>query len=220
MIRGVFFDFDGLILDTEMPEVRAWRESFEAHGLEFPDSIWMEMIGKNIEQAALHPADVLIGQALNPPEREAIIEEHRLRRLQLIEEESVRPGVIDRVEEAREFGLDVAVVSSSSRGWVEGYLSRLGLSEALPLRFCGREGLPSKPAPELYEAALRHFDLAPNEAFTFEDSPNGLRSAKAAGIWAVAIPNELTSLMDLSLADVSYPSLDAVRIAELVERFR
>jgi len=215
VIKAVFFDFDGLILDTESPEVTAWQELFAAHGVDFPDSLWTDMIGRNIETMQIHPLDYLDERLEHALDREAFMEEHRKLKTQYLSSEEARPGVRDRLMEAQMLGLHRAVVSSSRRGWVEEHLASLGLSSFFEILFCGREGLPGKPDPALYKAAIDHFGLKPHEALAIEDSQNGLAAAKAAGLWCVVSPNALTVRMDLSAADLQVTSLD-VSLEEII----
>ncbi len=215
---AVFFDFDGLILDTELPAVVAWREVFVDRGLEFPDWLWIEMIGRSIETVSVHPAD-LAGQLGVTDSREAIIAEHRERRNNLIGLEKVLPGVLDRINEANHLGAHTAIVSSSSRKWVQDHLEMIHMADAFEHLFCGYEDLPAKPDPALYNAAVTYFNLNPNRVVTLEDSPNGIAAAKGAGIWCVAVPNELTALLDLSQADWRIPDLYSTTIAKIGEHF-
>ena len=84
------------------------------------------------------------------------------------------------------------------------------------------DGDPSvaKPSPHLYAAALEALGARPDEAIAFEDSPNGIQAAKAAGLYCVAVPNEITERLDLSEADVVVPSLEDLPLPELLESIR
>lgn len=215
-LDAVFFDFDGLILDTELPAVVAWQQVFRSRGVEFPDWLWIEMIGRSIETVSIHPAD-LANQLGVSDTRDTLLADHRERRAKLIRLERVLPGVHERIQEVKELGLHSAIVSSSSRKWIEDHLSMIGFSDAFQHVFCGYEDLPAKPDPALYLAAVSHFNVEPDRVLTLEDSPNGIAAAKAAGILCVAVPNELTSRLDLSAADFQVDSLASATIQELAE---
>jgi beta-phosphoglucomutase-like phosphatase (HAD superfamily) len=93
-----------------------------------------------------------------------------------------------------------AIVSSSNRAWVDMHLERL--EEAVGWdAICTADGDPTraKPSPTLYLAALASLGVDADEAVAFEDSPNGVRAAKAAGVFCVAVPNEVTR--DLGLEE-------------------
>jgi HAD superfamily hydrolase (TIGR01509 family) len=208
----VFFDFDGLILDTEWPEVETWTAIYTEHGHEFPDSVWKGAIGRGPEQDALR-AETLLSRitGVSASELEA---EYQKRRMVTILGLSVLPGVIDRLDEARDLGLNVVAVSSSKRSWVEGHLIRLNLWDRFEKSFCADDVTHTKPSPELYQLALRTLGLEPTQAIVFEDSPNGVAAAKAAGIRVVAIPNRLTGQLDLSAADYIAASLGEISISQ------
>jgi beta-phosphoglucomutase-like phosphatase (HAD superfamily) len=76
----------------------------------------------------------------------------------------------------------------------------------------------TKPDPELYQKALERLAVTPSEAIAFEDSANGIRAAKAAGLFCVAVPNPLTADMDLHQADLRLESLAATTLESLLEQ--
>jgi HAD superfamily hydrolase (TIGR01509 family) len=146
-----------------------------------------------------------------PLERESLNERRRTHELALIEAEELRPGIADYLEAARERGLRRAIVSSSTRAWVDMHLERL--EEAVgwdAICTADRDPARAKPAPTLYLEALDLLGVTADEAVAFEDSPNGVLAAKAAGVFCVAVPNEVTR--DLGLeeagADLVLESLD------------
>lgn len=217
-IDAVFFDFDGLILDTELPNIVAWRDVFAGHGLEFPDSLWIEMLGRSIETVSIHPADLVTQLTDRPVDRQELIDEHHRRRLDLIALERVLPGVRDRIDEVDALGLRKAVVSSSSRNWVESHLDAIGLAGRFEAVVCGYEGLAAKPDPALYRAALERLSLDKTRVLALEDSPNGISAAKAAGIWCVVVPTALTENLDVSHADLRITGLGETTVTEMLSR--
>ncbi len=75
----------------------------------------------------------------------------------------------------------------------------------------------AKPSPGLYAEALAAVDARASEAVAIEDSPNGIAAAKAAGVFCLAVPNEVTADLDLSAADLLVDSLEDLPLAELLE---
>ena len=121
----------------------------------------------------------LVGE---PLEREALNERRYAHEIALIEAEELRPGIADYLAAARRHGLKRAIVSSSSRRWIDMHLERL--EEAVgwdAICTADRDPARAKPAPTLYLEALDVLGVAADEAVVFEDSPNGVRAAKAAG---------------------------------------
>jgi beta-phosphoglucomutase-like phosphatase (HAD superfamily) len=132
----------------------------------------------------------------------------------------VLPGVVERMDEARDLGLALAVASSSSRGWVEGHLERLGLRERFRAIRCAGDVPRVKPDPALYHAVLEATGVKASDAIAFEDSPNGVLAAKRAGLTCVAVPNALTARLDLGAADLQVSSLADLPLTGLLGRLR
>lgn len=200
-LQALIFDFDGLILDTETPEVRAWQRVFRARGAEFPDAWWMHAIGRGAEQITESPCDLLDRQLGYPCERREVEAEYQRLRMSAIEAADTLPGVRELISEARESGLRLGIASSSKHSWVDRHLQRLGLHDHFGAILCADDVEKAKPFPDLYLRACERLDVVPHHATALEDSPNGIRAAKAAGLWCVAIPNPCTIQLNLSEAD-------------------
>lgn len=215
-LRALLFDFDGLILDTETAELVSWQEMWAEHGLSFPLGRHLDGIGTVGGFGAMGALEELAA----PFDREAVAARRSARKLALIEREQLRPGVSAYLTQARMRGLSTAVVSSSSRAWVEGHLGRLGRREEFDLIVTGdHDRERGKPRPTLYLEALRGLGIAPGEAIAFEDSPNGLRAAAAAGIFCVGVPNPVTASLSLERADLVVDSLAQLEFDELLATF-
>lgn len=214
MILALIFDFDGLILDTELPEFQAWQEIYRSHGHDLPLATWAACIGT--ADLVFDPYADLAMRRGQPIEREAIRARRRARTTELIEVLAPLPGVVDALDEARRLGLKLAVASSSTRAWVVGHLSRLGLADRFDCIRCSDDVERTKPDPALYLAALAALGLRPEQAIVFEDSPNGALAAKRAGLYCVAIPNALTRDLPLDHADRRLTSLADLPLATLL----
>jgi putative hydrolase of the HAD superfamily len=131
------------------------------------------------------------------------------------EDEPLRPGVLDRLEEAAALGLPAAVASSSSLEWVGSWLTRHGL-RPLVSAVCTRDDVARvKPAPDLFLLAATRLGVAPEDCVVFEDTPNGLAAAHAAGMWAVAVPSPLTRSLEFPSPDLTLGSLAERTLVEL-----
>jgi putative hydrolase of the HAD superfamily len=95
----------------------------------------------------------------------------------------------------------------------------LALRDGIAVVVCRDHVARGKPHPDLYLRAIQDLGVAAREALAFEDSPNGVAAAKAAGLRCVAVPNAITSTLDLSGADLRLDSLRAVSLEELIARF-
>jgi HAD superfamily hydrolase (TIGR01509 family) len=214
-MRLVVFDFDGLILDTEVPVYDAWQAIYAEHGHTLDFDKWAQCIGTHdVFDPAVELA-TLCGRSLDCA---ALTERHRADCDALIAHETVRPGVHDYVHAARRLGIRLGVASSSSRKWVEGHLTRLGLRQHFEVVRCRDDVRVVKPDPALYLAVLEATGVAAGDAVAIEDSPNGVWAAKRAGMKCVAVPNPLTARLDLAHADLRLGSLAEVPLADLVTR--
>ena len=216
-IRGLLFDFDGLLVDTEGPSRLVWEELYRDHGHELPHDRWATLIGTLDEpfDPIVH-LEELVGTALD---RDLIEMRRRARESELIELEDLRPGVEDYLAEAERRGLRTGIVSSASRGWVERNLRRLGRLDGWDaIVTADGNASRAKPRPDLYLDALERLGFRADEAIAFEDSPNGVTAAKAAAIFCVAIPNPITATLALDHADLVIDSLAELALSDLLER--
>ena len=217
-IRGLLFDFDGLLVDTESVARLAYEELYREHGYELPHDQWATLIGTI--GAPWDPDAHLEELVGRPLDRAALTERRRLREHGLADLEELRPGVEAYFVEAERLGLKTAVVSSSDTWWIERHLGRLGRLEGLDAIVAANgDTARAKPRPDLYLETLELLELRPNEGIAFEDSPNGIRAAKAAGLVCVAVPNPITETMAFDQADLVLESLADVPLGELLERF-
>ncbi len=216
MIRALIFDFDGLILETEWPVFQSWQELYQEHNCELSMEWWGTIIGMAPEAA--DPFDELEKQVGRPLDRTTLAPRRVKRELELIETQPVLPGVLDYLEAARRMGLKLAVASSSSRDWVVGHLERLGLRKYFHVIKTSNDVAHTKPAPDLFLAALDELGLGPDEAVVFEDSPNGILAARQAGLYTVCIPNELTRQLDIRQANLRLESFNELPLEKLLDR--
>ena len=214
MIEALLFDFDGLLVDSESVAFQTWQEAYREHGAELAVERWAAAIGTLGGFDPLAHLEESLGRAID---RDAVERAQRERELALAAVEPFRPGVAEYLEEARDRGLRVAIVSSSSNEWIAGHLERLETADGWACIVCANgDAARAKPLPTLYLDALATLGVAPEAAIAFEDSPNGVAAARAAGIFCVAVPNSVTAQLDLSAADLLVESLEDIPLRELL----
>ena len=214
-IKAVLFDFDGLMVDTETHEYQAWSKIFESHGARLPLEEWSICIGTMDHN--FDPVRFLTDSTQKEFDRVALIEEHRVQYHQGAFSAPLMKGLSERLEEADELGLKKAIVSSSTYDWVGKHLDTRSLLEVFDLIQTSDEVKRTKPDPELYLLALQKLQIAPEEAIVFEDSAHGIDAAKAAGIYAVAVPNSVTRHLPFSNADEVLESLSEFSLRDFCQ---
>lgn len=213
MIRALIFDFDGLILDTELTAFQSWQEVYEEHNCALPLEEWAKCIGNADLFDPVDYLETLLGSSVA---QTAIREKRRRRHMELISALSALPGVEEYLHTAQQLGLKLAVASSSPREWVTAHLSRLHLLSFFDILCCGDEVTRKKPDPELFLTALEKLGVRSEQAIVFEDSPNGVRAANRAGIFCVAVPNLITGQLPLDHADMRLKSMAEKPLLELI----
>lgn len=215
-VKALIFDFDGLILDTETPEVLVWQSIYREHGFDLPVHEWEKTIGGygiSTFDAAEH-LSLLSSGRLDPVSMRA---RYRRESDMLIHASAVMPGVINMIEQAREQGIQVAIGSSSPHSWVDVHAKRLGIFHYFKHIICQEDVPPgrTKPNPDIYLKALDMLKVRNTEAVVFEDSLNGVEAARRAKIFVVAVPNPLTAKMGVS-GDLTVASLGDLSLRELM----
>lgn len=216
MLQAVIFDFDGLILETETPEVRSWEEVFRHYGAQYPEWYWRFTLGRGAEQVTQRPYDLLRDFGVSAPEEEVLAMRRQVLSTMLADLE-VLPGVMDRLEEAAGLRLKLGLASSSRHQWVDGHLERLGLIHRFDQISCADDVQRAKPFPDLYRHCCERLGVDPGRTVAFEDSVNGAAAAREAGLYVVAVPTHLTQREELTAHEI-VDSLCAVSLVELSER--
>lgn len=203
--NAVLFDFDGVIVDTEWAIYQAWRRTFLAHGHDLPLELYTHCIGSDFAtwSPKTHLED-LTGASFDWHQLDAARQQEIMGEL---EGEGAMPGVVCLLDALRRNQIRLAVVSSSSHHWVDGWLEKLLLSSYFETTVCRGDASRIKPAPDLYQEAARRLGLPPGECLVIEDSFNGLVAAKDAGMRVWAVPNRVTAALDFSRADRLLASL-------------
>jgi len=214
MIRGLIFDCDGLIIDTEGPAYQSWQEIYAEHEASLPLEEWAQCLGGRGDE--FDPCSYLEGKINRRIDHDLIWARRLARKRELVALENALPGVLDYLRDANELHLKLAVASSSRREWVTEQLSRLEIFEQFDAVICAEDVPRVKPHPDIFRRALSLLELEPHEVIVFEDSPNGITAARAAGIFCVVVPNPLTSRLPIDHADLRLGSLADMSLQSLI----
>ena len=200
MFKALIFDFDGLMVDTESSAYDSWEEIYQEHGCTLPLEQWAVVLGGS--GAEFDPCAYLAQLTGQTLDHEMLRTRRWQRKLALVANEPLLPGISEAIESAKQRGLKLGVASSSSRRWVMGHLERLGIASVFDAIVCADDVTYVKPAPDLYLAAVSKVGVSPHEAVAIEDALNGLRAAKAAGLTCVVVPNKFLRGCDFADADL------------------
>jgi len=216
-IKGIIFDFDGLICDTETPELRVWEEIFSTHNLKFPQEVYQNSIG------AIHgdekPIQLLEEMMGSPIDMQELKETYQTRFHLLADQEPLQPGILEYLNDAKRFRLKIGLASSSPRNWVFHHIERLGISDRFDCISTKEDVSRTKPDPELFIITIKRLSIKPDEAIALEDSINGVRAAKAAGIITIVVPNPVTKDFSFHNADLVIDSLANFPLEMMLNRF-
>ena len=187
-IRGVLFDMDGLVVDTEKLYSRFWREACAHFGftMSYEQSIAMRALNAQLAEATL--------KRFFGPEIEYL--PTRNKRIELmeayIEENGVelKPGVVELLDYLQAQGIPAAITSASPIPRIQNYLSRHGLEVRFAALCSGRDVPRGKPEPDIYLHGAAALGLKAEECMALEDAPAGILSAYRAGCLPVMIPDQ------------------------------
>lgn len=209
-MSAILFGSISTLADTSELQRRAFNDAFATHGLDWTwdrdsyrraldtnggaDRIaaYADERGEDVDAVAVHATKTTRFQEL--------LGEHPV---------PARPGVTETIRAARERGIAVGVVSTTSPGNVVAVLDAIGLdSDQLDLVLDTEQVERPKPDAAAYQLALRQLDLPSTSCIAVEDNPGGVTSASAAGLRCVAFPNENTRHLDVPGATATVDRVD------------
>lgn len=214
-IRAVIFDFDGLVVDTESTGYLTWKEIFDQHGHHLPVERYAQAVGTDFITGPYDPRrdlEQLTGQAFD---WDVMEEFRRSREKELRQVLQTLPGVRDRLAEARALGLKTAIASSSPRWWIDSWMLQLAIRDQFDHISTVDDTGKVKPDPSLFLHAAENLGVDVNEAVIFEDSLNGLRAAKSAGIRCISVPGPMTRHLDFTGAWRQVEGLNQITLGEI-----
>jgi HAD superfamily hydrolase (TIGR01509 family) len=210
VIEAVVFDLDGVIVDSE----QVWDEVREAYVVEtggrYSERATREMMGMSSPEWSTYMSEELAVPG-TPEEINAAIVERMLARYG--EAPPLIPGAVVAVRRiAARWPL--AIASSSNPELIEVVVRAAGLGDVFGIAVSSQEVPRGKPAPDVYLEAARRLGVEPTSCGAVEDSHNGIRSAKAAGMRVVAVPNPHFPPDDeaMAAADVVIGSIDELQV--------
>ncbi len=187
-VRGVIFDVDGTLVDTNATHVKAWRRAFERHGYDVePDRI-VGQIGKGGDKLV----PTLLGDAAEAKDGDALRDAHSENYAELVRDTPLHlfPGAVELLESLKKAGIPTALATSSKREHLDNTLRAAGvdLGEKVDAVATADDADASKPAPDLVQSAADKLGLPPGDCVLVGDTVYDVEAAARAGVacWAVA----------------------------------
>ena len=182
-VDAFFFDFDGVIVDTETVWMNCLYDFCESRALPVKREDLLPYLGDGDRQAISYIAH------MGGIEERGILSAVQPQFWKGVESLEPRPGICRYLTYARKNGIKLAVVSNSGGDYLHRWLKRLLLDKCFDCIVSRESALLPKPAPDLYLKAAELLHLEPARVIAVEDSLRGLRAAAAAGMCAVAFPH-------------------------------
>lgn len=212
-IKAIFFDQDGVIIDTEKDGHRiSFNETFKEFGfdvdwdVEYYHELLQVAGGKERMKHHLHTRG--FGKSVLPEEEDELIKALHKRKttmfIEMIESGKLplRPGIHRFMQEGIQAGLTLGICTTSNERAAQAVAFNILKDIHFDFVLAGDIVSKKKPDPEIYNLALSKTGYEPEECVVIEDSRNGVLAAKAAGMHVVATTNHYTEKEDLSPADI------------------
>ncbi|HEY6947088.1 MAG TPA: HAD family phosphatase [Candidatus Acidoferrum sp.] len=218
MLRGVVFDFDGVIVDSHPVHKRAWKKLLQSVGITTSEEdLEFVMDGRK--------RDDILRHILGDLNADALIEFGQ-RKEQYFREESAGVqtvhGFLDLMEDLESANLALGIASSGSRSRIAFLLQQLDLSKHFQVVVTGDEVKDGKPNPAVFLKAAEGLQINPSDLVAFEDAFSGVKAARAAGMTCVGIAaaGRASALLDAGASYVvpDFRSLSLTKVEEIAGR--
>lgn len=212
--KAILWDMDGVIVDSSAFHFAAWQETFAKRGIEFSQEDFTKFFGTRNDFIIR----TMTGNQISQEQIDAIVQE---------KEQSFRekakgklkpfPGVLKLLTNLKKGNFKLGLVSSAPKENIDFVFSELKLEGLFDAIVFGPEVAESKPSPQIYQLAAQKLDVNPKDCIVIEDSPAGIKAAKAAGMRCLAVANTHPR-EELREADKIIDSLENVDLVTLLVR--
>lgn len=215
MLKAVIFDMDGVLLDSQPMHYKGDQLTLSHFGVKIPIEEIYQYAGTTNEYRFQRYKEVY-GLLAAPGDmiayREALM-------LELVKTEPIVPisGIVPLLSAIKAQGLKTAIASSSSYPFIYAVVDKLGIRDYFDKVVSGEDVQEGKPAPDVFLAAAKVLEVAPEAALVVEDSANGVLAAAAAGMKCVGYINESSGAQDLSKATIIIEDFGTLTVDRLLE---
>jgi HAD superfamily hydrolase (TIGR01509 family) len=209
MIKAVIFDMDGVMIDSEPLWEKTERILLGQKGMEYSPTYRDKIVGLNQSDSGS-----LLKETFNLPET---VEEIITGRIEILlglyeKELELVPGLLPLLKELRESDFLLTLASSSPLRVINFVLDRFSLREFFSVVVSGEDTPFGKPHPDIYLHTAKRLGVEPDKCVAIEDSINGVKSAKRAGMFCIAVPDERLNQKEFQIADLIVDGLDVISV--------
>ena len=204
MMRGVIFDMDGLMIDSEFLHLQAYNYVLEPMGYHLSDEDNQKYVGISDEDVT---KDIVERFSLSITPEELNRKKEQAYKTILSENVKAQPGLTELLENLKKSDYKLAVASGSHKEEIDIVLEKLRLSEYYDIIVSADEVQNGKPEPDIFLLTSKRLGIPPEECLVLEDASHGVVAAKKAGMYCYAIPDRWTKNHDFSQADLILDNL-------------
>ncbi|MBN2423019.1 HAD family phosphatase [Candidatus Woesearchaeota archaeon] len=211
MIKGIIFDMDGVLIDTNRLHYNRWNRLFKRY---YNINLSEEEFAVNLGESSVAFADHFIKKYSLGIDTKTLLEKIRADNEEFKNNLKLKPGINEFIKKYKnEFKFALATGAQTSSG--KKALKRFNLTDFFDYVVGGNDVSNSKPDPEIFLNAAENLGLNKEECIVIEDSQNGLTAAKRAGMKCIIIIDEFTAHHDFSKADFVLDSINELTIEKI-----
>jgi len=212
--RTVLWDMDGVIADSAAFHLAAWQETFAERGIDFTREDFDGLFGTRND----HIIRTVMGHELPEDDLKSIAREKEASfRRKARGNVKPFPGAVKLLNTIKKASFKLGLASSAPKENIDLVVGDLGLEDIFDCIVYGQEVSESKPSPQVYLLAAERLGVTPGDCLVIEDSPQGVRAAKSAGMKCLAVTNTRPR-QELEEADMVVDSLEDVDLITLIMR--
>lgn len=212
--KGILFDMDGVIVDTEPLHRKAYFKMFQEMGISVSEEMYATFTGASTQKVCTRLIESF-GLDCTWKELAEIKRQYFKHYFDNDPDFDLIPGVKNLIEHYRQEGLKLVLASSAHMNTINWVFEKFGLDKYFVGKISGADLKESKPHPEIFELAAKMSGEARENCMVIEDSTNGIQAANAAGIFVVAFTSPHTSQQDYSTADKIIHDYQEIYVKEL-----
>ena len=218
MLKAVIFDMDGVIVDSEPLHHKAYQKMFDDFSLEVSNKLYESFTGQSTQAICETLCDLfnLKGKAellINRKRKYFKLLFDKNQEFQLIE------GVLELIKDYHKSGLNLVLASSASMENINLIFKKFDLDTYFICKLSGADLRASKPHPEIFINAAEATGFSKESCFVIEDSTNGIRAAKSAGLFCVGFKSFHSKNQDYTGADMIIDSFKEIEYSKIIKKF-